>query len=147
MAPEVQIGLIVAVATLLAGAIPAVVAYAANRETLRHERRMRLREERKAAYSRFLDGVAALNEGLREGVDSPAADAARRELRAANSVVMLTADPAVDRAAKEVMRAVRDRELLKEARLLFLTAARGDLDYGPVSTGSPRATQSLHEPG
>ncbi len=156
MPPEVQIGLLVAVATLLAGAVPAIVGWAANRETLQHDRTARLRGERKAAYSRFLDAVEELQRVLSQEPSRPGftevLDEALQELSAANTVIRLTADPAVDKMAKVVIETYADsipswREQLKANKVLFINAARQDLGYGDVSAGRPRATQSLHEPG
>jgi uncharacterized protein YigA (DUF484 family) len=155
MSSEVQVGLLVAVATLLAGAVPATVSWLANRETLRHDRLARLRDERKAAYSRFLDAVEELQRVLGQDASHPAfaeaLDAAREELGAANSVIRLTADPHVDQAARVAVETYSDsraewRQALKESKVRFIIAARRDLGYD-ASAGSPRATQSLHEPG
>jgi hypothetical protein len=156
MSPEIQIGLLVAIATLLAGAVPAVVSWAANRETLQHDRTARLRDERKAAYSRFLDAVEELQRVLGQEPSHPAFTealaAALQELSAANTVIRLTADPAVDQAARVVVETYDDsisswRKQLKANKVLFINAARQDLGYGDVSAGRPRAAQSLHEPG
>jgi hypothetical protein len=174
MTSEVQIGLLVAVATLLAGAVPALASWAASAQSLRHDRLLRLHEDRKAAYSRFLSAVDELSDALKLCIadpDSPdardALERARSRLSGANTVVRLTAPPEVDIAAKGLMEAgashdddrthyQRWRAEAKLAQRRFVAAARQDLGYGdmtdvdgpsPVATGSPRATQSLQEPG